>query len=233
VKVKTKVPRSLLEKEAQRYIREVEARRKKKGPAAPRRVITISRMFGAGGISVSNRLREILGWPVWDREILDVLASQTQGKLQAHMFEALDEKTQGLIESFVSSVAGDAEKGAYSYLLPRAIYIIAQNDAIILGRGAHIFLPESIKVLLKASLSTRIRNVMQLLGISEREAKREIINREQDREAFLEQIGRKFRRPPHSASGQLAYDIELNMDSLSFEEAADAVVAAAKRRYGL
>lgn len=231
--MKTKVPQSLLEKEAQRYIREVEARRKKKEPAAPPKVITVSRMFGAGGISVSNRLKEALGWPMWDREILDVLASQTQGKNQAHMFEALDEKTQGLIESFVSSVAGDVDREAYFYLLPRAIYIIAQNDAIILGRGAHLFLPDSMKVFLKASLGTRIQNVMQLLGISEREAKREIINREQDREAFLEHINRKFRRPPGSASGQLVYDIELSMDSLSFEEATDAVVAAAKRRYNL
>jgi cytidylate kinase len=231
--VSPRVSQALLEKEAQRYIREVEARRKKKGSAGSRRVITISRMFGAGGISVSNRLKETLGWPVWDREILDVLASQTHGKHQAHMFEALDEKTRSLVESFVSSIAGDVDKDAYFFLLPRAIYIIAQNNAIILGRGAHFLLPDALKVMLKASLEVRIRNVMRLLGVSEREAKREIINREQEREAFLSDMAKKFRRLPGSVSGRLVYDIELNMDSLSFEEAADAVSAAAKRKYGL
>lgn len=229
--MKTKVPQALIEKAAQRYIRDMEARKQQKGPSAPRRVITVSRMFGAGGISVSTLLKETLGWPVWDREILNVLSGQTHGQHQADMFEALDEKTQGVIESFVSSVAGGIDKEAYFYLLPRAIYIIAQNDAIILGRGAHLLLPDSLKVLLKASLETRIRNVMQLLGISEREAKREIINREQDREAFLAEMTRKFRRLPGSAPEQLVYDIELNMDSLTFQEASDAVVAAVKRRF--
>lgn len=231
--MKPKVPQALLEKAAQRYIRDMEACKKKKGAVAPRRVITVSRMFGAGGISVSGIVKEALGWPLWDREILNVLSSQSHGRHRAGMFEALDEKTQGVIESFVSSVAGEVDKETYFYLLPRAIYIIAQNNAIILGRGAHLLLPDSLKIFLKASLEARIRNVMQLLDISEREAKREIINREQDREAFLAEITKKFRRLPGSVPERLQYDIELNMDSLTFEEAAGVIVAAAKRRYGI
>ena len=219
--MKTEVPQELIEKSVRRY--QLQIASNKKPLNRPPRVITISRMFGAGGISVSRLLGKRLECPVWDRQILDILADQSHGKYQASMFESLDEKTQGLIESFLSSLGGQLDRQTYFYLLPRAISIIAQQDAIILGRGANLFVPNARKVLLKASLSTRKSNVMQLLKTTEEQALAEIERRENDQNAFLRELADKFHKPK---TEQLEYDLELNMDRFRFERAADVIMAA-------
>jgi hypothetical protein len=221
----------LLEKAARRYEMHAKSRGKKAGDQ-PRRVITISRMFGAGGISVSQLLSRRLDLPVWDREILDVLADESHGKYQAQMFESLDGKTQGVVDSFLTSVAGNVGKQTYFYLLQRAIYIISRNDAIILGRAAHLLLKNALKIFLKASMETRVKNVMQLLDVSEKRALKEIEKREQERESFLAEIGRKFVRKMTRPGELLQYDLEINTDSLDFEDAADVIIKAADARFG-
>lgn len=224
------VPQTLLEKAARRYEAEIAARKEERGEGKPGRVITISRMFGAGGISVSNLLAEILRWPVWDREVLNVLATASEGRHQARMFESLDEKTQGVIESFLTSVGGGMDKHTYDYLLPRAIYIIAQSDALILGRGAHLLLPGALKVFLKADMRTRIDNVRALLDIDEKKARKEINRRDRERREFLDDLGRRFgRRGP--AEDPLEYDLEINTDAFDFQDAADVILTAASTRF--
>ncbi len=73
------------------------------------------------------------------------------------MFHALDEKAQNIIETLVSDFMGKAAKDSYFHLLPKAIYVIAQNNAILLGRGAHLVLQNAFHVHIKASFETRIK----------------------------------------------------------------------------
>lgn len=227
-----KVPQALLEKAARRYEAEIAARKEQQGADKPGRVITISRMFGAGGISVSNLLGEILRWPIWDREVLNVLASTSHGRYQGRMFEALDEKTQGVIESFLTSVGGGVDKSTYDYLLPRAIYIIAQSDAIILGRGAHLLLPGALKVFLKADMQSRVNNVQALLDVDARQARKEINRRDRERREFLDNLGRRFGQRGDEER-TLEYDLEINTDAFDFQDAADVILTAASTRFKL
>jgi cytidylate kinase len=230
--MKKQVPQALLEKAAKRYEAEIASRMKRASGEKAARVITISRMYGAGGISISTILSEKLGWPVWDREIMNVLADQSQGQYQARLFEALDETTQGVVESFLSSVGGQMDRQTYNYLLPRAVYIIAQSDAIILGRGAHLLLPDAFGVFLKASMESRVKNVMQLLDVDEKAALREIEKREKERTAFLDEIARRFGKRT-AGYEPLDYDLEINTDKLDFEAAADVIKTAVSMRFAL
>ncbi len=226
--MKAQVSLDLAERAARRYEYAIMDRGVRKEVDTPKRVIAVSRMFGAGGMSVTKHLADRLQWPVWDREILDVLASESQGRYQSRMFEVLDEKTQGLVESFLTSISHQIGKQTYVYLLHRAIYIIAQNDAVLLGRGAHLLLPDSLKVLLKASKESRVSNVMRLLNLSEREARKEIVIREQEREAFLDELTQKFGRHKER---DIEFDLEINTDTLDFEEATDVIMAATKAHF--
>ena len=225
-------PTDLVEKAVKNFQNEVR-RKKDRAPQSPRRVITISRQLGSGGMSIAALLKKWLGWPVWDKEILDVLAHQSHLGYQKKMFETIDEKVQDEIESMVAFMFGHRDKNAYLYLLPKAIFLIAQNDAIIVGRGAHLFLPESLKVRIKASFATRVENVERSEGITQKEAQGKIKAVDQEREAFIKEVCRRLRKPYAESKNHLHYDLEINTDILGIAGAAVLILIAAAHKFGL
>ena len=225
-------PTDLVEKAVKNFQNEVR-RKKDRAPQSPRRVITISRQLGSGGMSIAALLKKWLGWPVWDKEILDVLAHQSHLGYQKKMFETIDEKVQDEIESMVAFMFGHRDKNAYLYLLPKAIFLIAQNDAIIVGRGAHLFLPESLKVKIKASFATRVENVARSEGITQKEAQGKIKAVDQEREAFIKEVCRRLGKPYAESKNQQHYDLEINTDILGIAGAAVLILIAAAHKFGL
>jgi cytidylate kinase len=225
-------PTDLVEKAVKNFQNEMR-RKKDRAPQSPRRVITISRQLGSGGMSIAALLKKWLGWPVWDKEILDVLAHQSHLGYQKKMFETIDEKVQDEIESMVAFMFGHRDKNAYLYLLPKAIFLIAQNDAIIVGRGAHLFLPESLKVRIKASFATRVENVARSEGITQKEAQGKIKAVDQEREAFIKEVCRRLGKPYAESKNHLHYDLEINTDVLGIAGAAVLILIAAAQKFGL
>jgi len=227
------VPHEILEKAAQRYAYNVgERRRKPEGAPLHPRVITISRQYGAGGRQVARLLSQVLGWIVWDKEILNVLATEGEGRYQQKMFESLDERAQGEVEAVLSAAFGQLDKHMYYYLLPKAIYTIAQDDAIVLGRGAHRFLPNSLKIRLKASVQTRVRNLVTLYELSEKEALDTVHKTDRERSGFMRELGKSLGHLP-TMEDEPEFDLEISTDRLDFEGAAGVVLAAAARKFGI
>ncbi len=225
------IPHEMIEKAARRYEFEVGERRAQDRVLPQARVVTISRQFGAGGRQVALRLGQRLGWQVWDKEILDMLASQGGGELRHRMYEALDERMQGEIEALLSSLLGQSEKHTYFLLLPKAIFTIARNDAIILGRGAHILLPDALRVQLVASSENRIRNLMRLYDLSIADATREVEETDRERARFMRQFLKRVSAPPRK-SGDPTFDLVINTDHYSFDQVAELIQYALARRYG-
>lgn len=230
--VATQVPNDLLDKAARRYEYEVAQAAQARPAASVPRVICVSRQFGAGGRQVSQALGRMLGWAVWDKEILNVLAGEGGEAFRNRMFEAQDERRQGEIEALLSSLFGQADKHTYFYLLPKAICTIARSDAVILGRGAHLVLPDALKVFLRASMGRRVANLVRIYGVSEREAKEWIGRTETERQGFVQELARRI---PELAvrGGPAEFDLEVCTDRLSFSGAAAVIVAAAEARFGV
>ncbi len=227
------VPHEFLEKAAQRYAYNVGERRRKTDGARTRpRVITISRQFGAGGRQVARLLHQVLGWTVWDKEILNVLATEGEGRYQQRMFESLDERAQGEVEAVLSAAFGQLDKHMYYYLLPKAIYTIAQDDAIVLGRGAHRFLPNALKVRLQASVPTRVRNLVMLYEMSEKDALDTVHTKDRERATFIKELDKSLGQVP-KMEAEPEFDLEISTDRLDFEGAAGVVLAAAARKFGI
>ncbi len=189
------------------------------------KIITLSRDYGTDGRAIGEMVAKKLGCSLWDREIMDVLAGQSGWKLQARMFEALDEKAQGAIDSLVADFFGDMEKHNYFHLLPKAICTIAQKDAVIIGRGARLILPYSFRVKIEASFATRIRAVAALEGITEKSARQKVKRVDEERSGFLKQlvstIGVKADR--------LDYDLLINTDHISCKNAAQTILDVFER----
>ncbi len=227
----TKVPLELLERAASRF--ESEARASAKQPSKrPPRVITISRTLGSGGRSVSEILARSLNWPLWDREILDEMASRSSHRYQSRMFNSLDETAQGGIDSALYAMLGGIHKDVYFYLLPRAILTIAQNDAIILGRAAHLLLPNALKVMLSASLDTRVKRLAVREGLTERDAMARIRVSDRERSAFLKELGDRLSYRAAGRKVHAEYHLTIDTDAFTLEQAASMILHAASLKFG-
>ena len=226
------VQRELVEKAIKRFQTEVQ-KKQREAPRKPGAVITISRQFGSGGKIIADILGQWLGWHVWDREILDVLSHQSHMRYQSRMFEAIDEKVQNEIENLTSSIFGQIDKHCYLHLLHKALLVIAHNDAIILGRGSHLFLPDALKVRVKASLQTRIEEISKREGISKKAAQEKIRSVDIERDSFIKSVCHKLGKKYPETTNHLHYDLEINIDNIAMEEAALLVLVTAKKKFNL
>src|SRR5450759_315939 len=208
----TRVPIQLVDKSVAAF--EHQAMRRMQAPSTrPPRVITISRQLGSGGRRAAETLGRWLNLPIWDKEILDVIARQSYYHYQARMFELLDERTQSEIDAFADSLIGNVSKHVYLHLLPRAVLIIAQSDAIILGRGAHLLLPGALKVRIVAPIDVRVRNLVQAQtgSVSQTEpvwaAKKRIRTSDREREAFINELAARLGRKRSDSDREAEYDL--------------------------
>jgi CMP/dCMP kinase len=217
----------LVDKSVATFEREAAQRLRARSPHPPR-VITISRQLGSGGRKVAETLGRWMDCPVWDREILDVIASQSYLRYQARMFELLDERTQGQIDAFADSLIGNVSKHIYLHLLPRAVLIIAQNDAIILGRGAHLLLPNAFKARIVAPLDVRLRNLAQFDGLSEEVAAKRIKTSDREREDFIKELATRLGRNRSEAE----YDLVVNACTFGIDGTASLILDAARQAPG-
>ncbi|RMF79739.1 MAG: hypothetical protein D6744_08860, partial [Planctomycetota bacterium] len=58
--------------------------------------VTISRMVGSGGTEIARRLGERLGWPVFDKDLLQKMAGDD--RVRVRIYEAMDERDVGWID---------------------------------------------------------------------------------------------------------------------------------------
>ena len=184
------------------------------------KLITISRQIGAGGRDIAALLGQKLGCLVWGREILDVLASQSGGNYQARMFASLDEATQGAIDELVSDFFGQVGRHAYHYLLPKAIFTIAQSDAVFLGRGASLVLPQAFHVRITASAENRIKTLMAREKLSLEAAEDRIRESDHQRDAFI----KEFAHTLQAKHNRNEFDLIINTDRITVDAAASVIL---------
>jgi len=103
-------------------------------------IITISRDYGALGEIIAQKLADCLGIPVYDQEILDMVAKRT--KVDKFYLKQHDEQGDAGITTFLYSLVSGSTATMQSYR--RALYDVildlARKDCILIGRGAHLIL---------------------------------------------------------------------------------------------
>ena len=205
------------------------------------RVVTISHATGAGGETVGHTAARVLGFRYIDEEII-TLAARKEGVDAALVADAerrksfLERLFAGMTEAVhVAGVGGGgtlvpdavAPDATLRTLIVEAIRETAdRGDAVFVSHGAAIPLAgrrDVLRVLVTASVDTRVRRTAQA---GRRDAAAFI---EQDDEARADYFQRFYdieaELPTH-------YDLVLNTDALSADEAADVIVAVARRRGG-
>jgi len=193
------------------------------GMPCPNPVITISRRMGSGARIVAAKLAQELGWSLWDRELLEAVAQDAH--VSKRVVEAFDEHAVSEIEALARSMLGDYEVGGFLYLkhLARAVATIAKlGNAIILGRGANLLLPQAMNIRIDASDERRIANMMAYEQLTRREAEEKIHRSDRERLEYL--ISTFGRDKVENAR----YDLTIWMDEFDTDDAVEIIKTALK-----
>jgi cytidylate kinase len=195
-------------------------------------VITISRQFGAGGITLGKMVAETLGYTFADSVILQRVAQEAN--VSTHWVESFEKEAGSKLSRFVSGmvpmrwvdhILGD-ERGYLDeqIYLDYLVLIIAQfadeGDVVILGRGSQYILndhPDAFHILLVDGFESRVQFIMRHYELPRNKAERLVINEDRRRASLYKRLGKSDYENPQ------LYHLVLNMGRLDLETARDMV----------
>jgi cytidylate kinase len=188
--------------------------------------IALSRQVGARGTSVGRAVGKLLGWPVYDQELLQRVAQEMH--VSSAQVASVDEKPvswlQECLQAF-STTAHVTEEAYVHHLLETLFLLGAQGECVIVGRGAAHALPEgrTLRVRLIAPLEDRIETMRRQLGVTRAEAARSVVKKDRERSKFVQDHFVKDSDDPEN------YDLVLNSARFAVEECAAVIVEALRR----
>jgi hypothetical protein len=206
----------------------------------PRRVICVSRALGAGGERVGRIVSAELGFGYVDEEIVTRAAQRID--IPRDLVAGVEERTP-LLRRLLGEVAGDVahvsmmsgvapprEVGAgsddYRDLIQQAIQETAnEGDVLIVAHAASMALagqPGVLRILVTGSRENREQRLIAETGAGEAEAGKLVHDGDLARADYLKRFyGVKEELPTH-------YDLVVNTDALSADDAATIVLAACR-----
>ena len=187
--------------------------------------VTISRSVGSGGSDVATQLGELLGWPIFDREILQTMAGDDQ--VRARLYEHLDERDVSWLEATVHwLIRGEFRKEDYFHRLTETVLALArQGHAVFLGRGVDLVLPRDrgLRVRITAPAERRAEVLAKRLKAAA-PATSEIERTDRERDDFRRAHFGK------TANDITCYDMVLNLERFTVGQAVDLIAAALRVR---
>lgn len=194
-------------------------------------LITISREMGAGGKPIAHLVAKKLGkkWRVYHKDLIDKIAKKAH--LEKQLIKEIDEKNIPMIDKIIADFFGKRypSLAVYHKNLVKVLSEISQRGyAIIIGRGANFLLPQAFNVRIIASMDQRIKWQMEFEKISKKEAIKRITKSDKQRLDFIQSLYQHDIRKAHH------YDLIIRTGkNLPIDLAADLIVLAAKKRFGI
>jgi len=188
--------------------------------------IAISRMPGAGGRVLADLLAERLGWPVFDKDILHLMAGDD--RIRQKLYESMDEKDLGWLDQMLNLlISTEFRRNDYFRQLTRTVLAVTrQGRAIFLGRGAGLILPRDrgLSVRVVASMDGCVQRYAERTKLPPDQCRRDLVRLGEERERFIAQYFNRRSGDP------LCYDLVLNFDYLSSTDGAEVVLAAMRSK---
>ena len=195
-------------------------------------VITISRQFGAGGITLGNMVAQRLGYSFVDNEIIQRMAERA--KVSENWVASIEKEVGGKLQKFVSGLLSksffdrllDNDKGyideeIYMDLLEQIVrQLAAEDNVIILGRGSQYILrqqPDTFHVLLIASREDRVAFMEKKYALSTAQAFKSVAAMERRRANLYRKFGKENFDDPG------LYHLVINRSRVSLHKACDLV----------
>lgn len=190
-------------------------------------IITIGRQYGSGGRITGRMLAEELGIHFYDEEILK-MTSETSA-IGEQYFRLADEKAgNNLLFRIVKEMKPDLylPKSEEHLTTPENLFrfqsevirkLAAEETCIIAGRCADYILEQEnldqlIRIFVYANMDTRVRRVMDVDKVDEKEALKRIKRIDKERRDYYRYFaGRNWMDMEH-------YDLPINSSRLEFEQ---------------
>ncbi len=204
-------------------------------------VITISREVGSGGRTVGRKLAEKLGVRYCDKQLIKKLTEMFG--LNASEIESIKAKKKSWLEDLFSKITPEfgsemfIPKGVeyapevtsgeiFNYESQVLEQLAEESSCVIAGRSGFFVLkdhPNKFDVFIHASKTNRVKRIMRKQELSEKEAEEVISYVDKARENYIQQYASTSRYDLRN------YDIVLNMDYLTEDQAVDLILKAIGR----
>ena len=195
-------------------------------------VITISRQFGAGGITFGKMVAEKYGYIFADTEVIKMVAEMAN--VSTHFVETVEKEAGGKFSKFISKTVSKPlverilkdERGYIDeeIYLDYLVLIIAQmaddGNVVILGRGSQYILndhPDAYHILLIDEFENRVRFMRDHYDLSKNRAIHVVKGEDKRRKNLYQKLGKTDYDNPS------LYHIVLNMNKISLEQGLNQV----------
>jgi len=189
--------------------------------------VALSRETGSRGSAVGQAVGAHLGWPVYDHELLELIARDLN--VRVPLLEGIDERHVGWMHEIVErfcSVSAVREATFVRHLIETMLSLAARSECIIVGRGSSFVLPPAttLRVRITCPLRERIEYVCAETKMSRDDAERWITRVDRERRRFVHE---HFLHDPTELEH---YDLVLNTAHLPVAECAALIADAARAR---
>lgn len=198
--------------------------------------ITISRQSGSGAHVVAEKLAEYmqlhgphsqLPWAVFDRNLVEQVLEDHH--LPSYLHRVMPEDRVSDLTDMLHQMFGLHPPfwTLVHQTVETMLRLAQQGSVILIGRGANLatrHLPHSLHVRLVAPLEKRITHTQERNGLGRKAALERIQREDLGRQRYLKKY---FGKDPEDP---LLYDLILNTDAVSYDEAATLIGTAALRK---
>lgn len=188
-------------------------------------IVTLSRDYGAGGDEIATLLAEQLSVPLYNREILE-LAAKKAGVDPLRLAELDDYRASSVSNFIFSALTGSGcNLETYRRSLFEAVIELAQNDGILVGRGAHLILSgkRTFRVRIVGSRMICAKRIAEEMGLPLDAAERKVYEINNKRHKSIENL---FKDSYEHCSLNYAknFDLIINTDRISAEKAVPIIL---------
>ncbi len=198
-----------------------------------KQIVTISREFGSGGRTVGKRVAELLGVPVYDKELVKQVAVETG--FDERFIEQQGEYTSPWKGFFSYAFAGvngsqpmncmSAEDFLWAMQCRVILDLAKKGPCVIVGRCADYILrdrSDCLHVFIHANIPFRADRIVRLYGESEVAPEKRLEEKDKHRKAY-------YRHYTGKEWGHFTnYDVDLNTAVVGIERAARFIAEVAK-----
>jgi cytidylate kinase len=189
--------------------------------------IAITREAGARGGSIARKVARILGWQLFNQDMLDYLNRDPGAK--SELLSELPPGASGWADQQLTRLSQDyriALESETANVMRLMLTVAARGEAVLVGRGAGFILPaeSTVHVRIVSPLDERIAYMGQWLRLTRDEATEEVKARDGRRAAFLSHLF------PQDSADVYRYDLILNSSRLGEEACAEIITRAVKAK---
>lgn len=195
-------------------------------------VLTISRQFGAGGITLGKMIADKLGYTFADTEIIQEIAKEAN--VSPQWVEAFEKEAGTKLSRVISSMVSQKWidrilKDERGYLdeqiyLDYLVLIIAkmadEDNVVIIGRGSQYILndhPDAFHILLVDEFDNRVKFLVDRYNMTPKKATQVVTNEDKRRINLYSKLGKVDFDNPN------LYHLVLNMSRIDLESAHNLV----------